>query len=120
MKSESLAAVIGEVGELNFNNSRRLQLAVEKTGVTGFILRPSTRLNTTACITRWKVASIQSALPGDMPGVGFPRWDVELLRVRNGKPGHWQVEWKTGKFITVLPEAIIGEHSSEEQQKKAV
>ena len=28
-----------------------------------------------------------------MPGVGFPRWNVELLKVRNGKPGSWQLEW---------------------------
>jgi len=33
-----------------------------------------------------------------MPGVGFPRWNVELLKVRNGKPGTWQVEFSAGRF----------------------
>jgi protein ImuA len=33
-----------------------------------------------------------------LPGVGFPKWNVELLKVRNGKPGSWQVEWAAGKF----------------------
>jgi protein ImuA len=26
---------------------------------------------------------------------------VELLKVRNGKPGIWQVEWKGGQFRVV-------------------
>jgi protein ImuA len=25
--------------------------------------------------------------------MGFPRWEVELLKVRNGKPGKWLVQW---------------------------
>ena len=33
-----------------------------------------------------------------MPGVGFPRWNVELLKVRNGKPGSWQIEWAESRF----------------------
>jgi protein ImuA len=33
-----------------------------------------------------------------MPGVGFPRWNVQLLKVRNGKPGAWQLEWEGGQF----------------------
>jgi protein ImuA len=33
-----------------------------------------------------------------MPGVGFPRWSVELIKVRNGKTGSWQVEWMGRKF----------------------
>jgi protein ImuA len=44
-------------------------------------------------------------LEDDMPGVGFPRWNVELLKVRNGKPGSWQIEWKAGKFLH-LPQFI--------------
>jgi protein ImuA len=37
-----------------------------------------------------------------MPGVGFPRWNVELLKVRNGQPGNWQVEWMDGRFNPVI------------------
>jgi protein ImuA len=33
-----------------------------------------------------------------MPGVGFPRWNVQLLKVRNGKPGAWQIEWSADGF----------------------
>lgn len=108
LKCDSLSAVIGEMQDLSFNASRRLQLAVEQSGVTGFILRNNPPgLNTTACITRWRV----TPLPGrvsDMPGVGFSRWNVELLKVRNGKPGNWEIEFAAGRFrhiskITAIP-----------------
>ena len=39
LKCEGLAAVIGEIPELSFTTSRRFQLAVEQSRVTGFILR---------------------------------------------------------------------------------
>jgi hypothetical protein len=29
---------------------------------------------------------------------GFPTWKVELLKVRNGRPGEWKLEWKNGRF----------------------
>jgi protein ImuA len=37
LKCDALTAVVGELGELNFAESRRLQLAVERSNVTGFI-----------------------------------------------------------------------------------
>lgn len=99
LKCDGLAAVIGEMRELSFTNSRRLQLAVEKSHVTGFILRHNPRsLNTTACVTRWKISSLAGELTDNMPGVGFPRWNVELLKVRNGKPATWQIEFIAGRF----------------------
>jgi protein ImuA len=99
LKCDGIAAVVGEIQELSFTLSRRLQLAVEQSLVTGFIIRNNPRnLNTTACVTRWKITPLSSMLPGNMPGVGFPSWNVALLKVRNGKPGSWQMEWNAGKF----------------------
>ena len=99
LKCEGLAAVIGEIPELSFTFSRRLQLAVEQSRSTGFIIRNNPRkLDTTACITRWRICSLPSTSENDMPGVSFPRWNVELLKVRNGKPGTWQIEYAGGKF----------------------
>jgi len=108
LKCEGLAAVIGEIKELSFTDSRRLQLAVEQSQVTGFVLRNNPgNVNTTACITRWKISSIASELENAMPGVGFPRWNVDLLKVRNGKPGNWQIEWVSGKFRHVPPVSLL-------------
>jgi hypothetical protein len=28
-----------------------------------------------------------------------PRWQVELLKVKNGQTGIWQIEWADGRFI---------------------
>jgi protein ImuA len=94
LKCDALTAVVGEISELSFNDSRRLQLAVEQSKVTGFIHRQQPRsINTVACVSRWKISPVSSSLNGEMPGVGFPRWNAELLKVRNGKTGKWIVQW---------------------------
>ncbi|RYE18092.1 MAG: Error-prone repair protein ImuA [Sphingobacteriales bacterium] len=92
LKCEGLAAVIANVKELSFTASRRLQLAVEQSQVTGFVLRQQARnIAATACVTRWQVTSLPSELPTQLPGVGYPRWRVNLQKVRNGRPGSWEV-----------------------------
>jgi len=99
LKCKGLSAVIGEMQELNFTASRRLQLAVEESRVTGFVLRRNPQsINTTACLTRWQISSLQSEVFDEMPGVGFPRWNVELLKVRNGTPGKWEIEFAGGRL----------------------
>ena len=116
LKCEGLAAVVGEVRELSFTSSRRFQLAIEQSRVTGFILSNNCHLlNTTASIARWKISPLPSSLPGDMPGVGFPRWRVELLKVRNGKTGSWEVEWVNKSFRHIYQVATIIE--TQEQRK---
>ena len=108
LKCGSLAAVVAETGEISFTESRRLQLVVEKSRVTGFILRGNTqKLSTTACVARWKITPLPSELEEGMPGVGFPRWNVELLKVRNGNPGDWKIEWSAGSFKPVTDKQTI-------------
>lgn len=99
LKCKGLAAVVAEIPKLTFTDSRRLQLAVEKSKVTGFIHRIDPKeFNTTSCVTRWKISTLPSNLSDNLPGVGFPRWNVELLKVRNGTPGQWQIEFSGGRF----------------------
>ncbi|HEY0054960.1 MAG TPA: Error-prone repair protein ImuA [Pedobacter sp.] len=105
LKCNSLIAVIGEVEEISFTESRRLQLVVEKSRVTGFILKKNTKkLSTTACVARWRIKPLPSELKDGMPGLGFPRWNVELLKVRNGNSGSWTIEWQAGRFVPVVKE----------------
>ena len=109
LKCTSLAAVVAEISELSFIASRRLQLAVEQSQVTGFLLRRNPRnLATTACVTRWHIKSLAGITPGNVPGVGFPSWQVELSKIRNGKPGSWAVQFVGNKFrfLTSTPAAI--------------
>jgi len=99
LRCSGLAAVVAELQDLDFTASRRLQLAVEQSRVTGFVLRrQAALLQPNACIARWKITSLPSVLWDNMPGIGFPRWKVELLKVRNGRTGTWQLEWAGGRF----------------------
>jgi len=108
LKCEGLAAVVAELQQISFTESRRLQLAVEQSGVTGFILRRyQHNLNITASVSRWRITPLPGEPDVAMPGVGFPRWNVELLKIRNGKPGSWQLEWWQGHFRNVSPPLII-------------
>lgn len=73
LKCEGLAAVIAEIPYINFAQRRRLQLAVEKSHVTGILLRKEPkRLSNTACTVRWQVRRQPSELPDDLSGVGQP------------------------------------------------
>ena len=118
LKCDGLAAVVGEMQDIGFTASRRLQLAVEQSRVTGFLLRNNPRsLNTLACVSRWKIKPLPSELEDNMPGVGFPRWNVDLLKIRNGRPGSWQVEWVAGRFRHVSQKIAL---LPQEQKLKAV
>ena len=99
IKCEGLAAVVAEVNNVSLIESRRLQLAVENSGVTGFILRKDgNKKASTVATARWKVSPLPSVTQDGLPGIGFPRWQVELLKVRNGNPGSFILEWAGEKF----------------------
>jgi protein ImuA len=108
LKCEGLAAVIAEVRDISIVQSRRLQLAVERSKVTGFLLRNDPRkLSANTCVARWQITPLPSELEDGLPGVGFPRWQVDLLRVRNGNPGSWKFEWIDGYFRPVKEQDAI-------------
>jgi protein ImuA len=107
LKCDALSAVIAETQELSFTASRRLQLVVEQSRVTGFIIRKNPKNLATACVSRWRITPVASEAQDGLPGVGFPRWNVELLKVRNGKPGTWQLEWAGDHFQHVYKLASI-------------
>ncbi len=98
LKCDGLSAVVGELQEITFTASRRLQLAVEQSNVTCFLIRKNPKNLATACVSRWKISSLPCLASEGLPGLGFPRWNVELVKVRNGKPGIWEVEWAGGSF----------------------
>jgi protein ImuA len=103
LRQPGLAGVVGEVfGRLGLTASRRLQLAAEASGAIAFALRRSRRpddpalAEPNAAVTRWRIAPLPSppalAWAPDTPGLGPPRWRLELLRARGGRPGSWIVE----------------------------
>lgn len=103
----ALAVVVAELRELSFTQSRRLQLATEKSKVTGFVHRHRPRQeNTVACVSRWKIKPLPSLILDDLPGVGHPAWQVQLARVRNGTPGQWPLAWADGRFYHLRQEQM--------------
>lgn len=103
LKCDALSSVIADISLLGFTESRRFQLAVEQSGVTGFLLRKNTKDITNCSVTRWQVQPALPATHPGLPGLGFPQWHVQLLKVRNGKPGSWQIEWQQGFRHMVVP-----------------
>jgi protein ImuA len=56
------------------------------------LLRPPITAGTSAAATRWRIA----AAPAGRDRFGafaFCRWSAALERCRNGRPGHWLLEW---------------------------
>ena len=99
LRAPGILAVVGEIGSLPAVASRRLQLAAEHSGITALLLRrwrdggqaARERALPNAAVTRWRIAALPSrAAPGE-PGVGQPRWRVELLRCRGGEPASWEL-----------------------------
>jgi protein ImuA len=118
LKCPGLSAVVGELPELGFTHSRRFQLAVEQSKVTGFILRSNPKsITPNSCIARWKIRPLPSCSEDNLPGLGHSRLQVDLLKIRNGRPGSWALEWEKGKFhqvadtwpsITIQPKRKTG------------
>ena len=107
LRSAALAAVVGEISALPMIASRRLQLAAEASGVTGFALhRRSEAATASAAVTRWRIGAVPGALKSGEPGVGQPQWRVDLARCRGGRPGSWVVEACDATGLVSLPATV--------------
>lgn len=94
LRCKALAAAIGEIwGDppaLDFTATKRLALRAEASGVPCWLIRRGASPGLSAARDRWKVASLPSAPdPLDPRAPGNPRWQVELFRARQGRPGAW-------------------------------
>ncbi len=105
LATAGVAAVIGEAEDVDLTAGRRLQLACERRGATGFVVRRRPfggrgkhAGGGSAAATRWKVASAPSMPEPGEPGLGAPRWRLELERCRGGRPGAWIVEQTDGPY----------------------
>ncbi|MCP5374218.1 MAG: hypothetical protein H6907_20985 [Hyphomicrobiales bacterium] len=97
LRSGVPAAVVGQVAAPAAVALRRLHLAAETGGVTGFLLgRAPADRQASPAMTRWRVAPLPGGLPSGLSPWPAPRWRLELLRCRGGRPGSWDVTWHAG------------------------
>lgn len=110
LRCKGVSAVVADIANIDLTASRRLQLAAEHSGAVAFLMRVAPKsLVSTACASRWSVRHAASLPPDGLPGVGFPRWDIELLKVRNGRTGTFTLEWRGTEFVE-LSKAQRGLH----------
>jgi protein ImuA len=91
----ALGAVVLEIPGspkvLDLVASRRLTLAAAKKSVTIFLLRFGAQPDASTAETRWLVRAAMS--PTRNADWGYPVFEVDLIRNRHGKTGHWFMEW---------------------------
>ena len=101
LRCSQVSAVMTVLDGVDLTDSRRLQLAAESSGATGFLLGHAMSAPIAAPITRWKVSSHVGK-----PGQRFdePAWKLDLLYCRAGQPGSWTVEWRNQRLSTLFPQ----------------
>ena len=109
LRHGGLGAVVADVARLSMTASRRLHLAAKASGTTGIALRRWRRQadasdfgQPTAAMTRWRISVLPSA-PLPVPGVGRPRWLIELIRARAGESFDLELEGCDGTGHLGLP-----------------
>ena len=92
LHSAAPAAVAGLIDRLDLKTSQKLQLAANDGGLPLFLIRPAHTLEASAAATRWRIGAAKAAR--DRFGrITQARWQVNLERCRNGRPGEWVVEY---------------------------
>jgi protein ImuA len=87
--------------------SRRLSLAAASSA-TPLLLSQAPRAEPApAAITRWRVSSARQER-SSQPEALFDRpcWNIALERCRNGRTGHWTIEWDHAAYRFHLAEGL--------------
>lgn len=112
LRARGLAAVAGLVDAgLPLGQSRRLHLAAGETDRLLLVLRPAGAESPNVAVTRWRVAA-GKALRDRFGCIERPCWQVDLDRSRNGRTGHWLLEWDHAAHRFGLAGALAG-HAAE-------
>lgn len=114
LRCAGIAAAIAEfsgAGEAaDLTATRRINLVAQTQGVLPLLLRHQPLAGTSACATRWRVASApgrQDGL-GGLSGLGGAGFALTLTKNQRGPAGDWHVEWNRHErlFRAALPVAV--------------
>jgi protein ImuA len=99
LRCPQVSAVIALISGLDLTESRRLQLAAEASGTTGFFLGHAASSPIASPVTRWRVSAVVDKADRRFDE---PVWALDLLYCRGGRPGSWTLEWRDQK-LNALP-----------------
>ncbi|MDP3340412.1 hypothetical protein [Frigidibacter sp.] len=120
LRCKALAAVVAELRgnppALTFTALKRLALRAEAAGVPCWLIRQGAAADLSAARDRWRIATRPSAAhPDDPRAPGDPRWQVELFRSRDKRPGIWVAHHERGAdgaadrvdLVAALPDGAV-------------
>ncbi|MDX2201721.1 MAG: ImuA protein [Hyphomicrobiaceae bacterium] len=93
LRAHGCAAIVAGAiaGSVDLTQARRLNLAAQATGTPLALLRAG-KADAGPAATRWRITTAPAAK--DRGGAFHRwRWQASLERCRNGRPGHWLIEW---------------------------
>jgi protein ImuA len=98
LRCSGVAGALLVLRSLDLTAARRLQLAAEAGGAVGLLLRPdeegeAAANGASAALTRWRIGAL-AGTGSSAHDLGDPRWRLDLLRCRGGRPGGWRVVWR--------------------------
>ena len=94
LRCPGISGALLAMPEADPESVRRLQLAAESGGGIGLLLRREGEAEgASAALTRWRVGMLAGS-GGAANDLGDPRWRLDLLRSRGGRPQSWQVVWR--------------------------
>ncbi len=95
LRCPAVAGALLVLRDLDLTAARRLQLAAEAGGAIGLLLRPDVEeAGASAVLTRWRIGALAGTGGSAAHDLGDPRWRLDLLRCRGGRPDSWRVVWR--------------------------
>ena len=113
LRCPEVSSVIALLNGLNLTESRRLQLAAEASGATGFFFGLANSAPIASPFTRWRISSVSGK---STEKFDEPVWAIDLLYCRGGRPGRWVLKWRGQTLNSIhtqpvkrsAPEALAG------------
>jgi protein ImuA len=104
LRCPQVSAVLAVLNRADLTYCRRLQLATETSGATGFLLGDIHSAPAASVITRWQVSSIVAP-----QGRGLDElfWALDLLYCRGAQPRKWIATWHHQRLeiLSSIPES---------------
>lgn len=115
LRSDGAAAVVADGSRLDFNSTRRFQLAAEAGGGVGLLLRPRWEMGElSAARTRWLVTPRVS-------NNSDQRWTVELLRCKGLRPTMSEARrWAVTRCHATGDVRVVPDAADQPVEKEAV